>query len=125
MHWLPLGRRNMDASCESVFNRYLLLYHDLTSIEQEFRSETVHRLDFAKLRFFARIEIETGAIELELQLGSDTLASYELSEARGQVDAETIYSYFLFERPELKGYEGIKQKFIETCAFFLNSIRKK
>jgi hypothetical protein len=66
-----------------------------------------------------RIELEGDGVTIELQLGTETLASYELSDARGLVDSETIYSHFLLERPALKDHSGIKQKFAEVCAFFL------
>ena len=63
------------------------------------------------LRFFVRIELKTDEVTIELQLGKEPLGSYELSNARGAVDSETIYSYFVLERPELKDHPGIKQKF--------------
>jgi hypothetical protein len=110
-------------SYEYVFGRWLILYQPLTIIEAKRSSKTGHRVSIAIFRFFARIVLETGEVTIELQLGNKTLASYELADARGIVDSETIYSYFLFERPELKDEPGIKQKFEEVCAFFLESFR--
>ncbi len=77
----------------------------------------------ATFRFFARIVFETGEVTIELQLGTEKLASYELSDARGLIDSETIYSYLLFERPTLKDQPGIKQKFVEVCKVFLELFR--
>jgi hypothetical protein len=113
-------------SCELVWSRILLLYTPLTVTTVEKRSssgEEVRGVIGAIFRFVARIVLETGEVTIELQLGSETLASYELSDARGVIDSETIYSYLLFERPKLNDYPGIKQKFEEVCAFFLELFR--
>jgi hypothetical protein len=111
------------ASCESVFDRFLILYQPLTTVEMQYRSD--HRvIDVGgTLRFFVRIEPESEKVTIELQVGTETLTSYELSDARGAADAETIYSYFLLERPELKNHPAIKQKFAEACEFFLDLFR--
>ena len=77
----------------------------------------------ATFRFFARIVLETGEVTIELQLGTEKLASYELSDARGLIDSETIYSYLLFEQPKLNDYPGIKQNFVEVCKVFLDLLR--
>jgi hypothetical protein len=111
------------ASCESVFDRYLLLYQPLTTAEIQYLSETEHRRIGATVRFFVRIEPQNDQVTIELHLGTETLASYGLSNARGAVDAETIYSYFVLERPELKNHAGIKEKFSNTCEFFLDLFR--
>jgi hypothetical protein len=111
------------ASCESVFDRFLLLYQPLTTVEMQYASEAEYKVMGGTLRFFVRIEPERDKVTIELQLGTETVASYELSGARGAVDEETIYSYFLLERPELKNHRGIKQKFAEPCEFFLDLFR--
>jgi hypothetical protein len=113
------------ASCEGVLDRFVLLHHDLTSVSREVQSEKEHRIVHAMVRFLVRIEPATDAVTIELKLGREPLASHELSEARAHVDAETIYSYFLFERLELNDHSGIRQKFIETCRFFLETLRKE
>jgi hypothetical protein len=110
-------------SCEAVFDRWLLFYTDLGILQAEYSSETEHRMVGVMLRFFVRIELKGDGVTIELQLGKEPLASYELSEARGAVDSETIYNYFLLERPEVKNDPEIKQKFTEVCAFFLELFR--
>lgn len=77
----------------------------------------------ATFRFFVRMEPERDKTTIELQLGTETLASYDLSDARGAIDAETIYSHFLLERPKLNNHPGIEQKFEEACEFFLDIFR--
>ena len=111
------------ASCEIVFDRFLLLYQPLKTVERRSSSAAEYSVIGATLRFFVRMEPERDKTTIELQLGTKTLASYQLSAARGTVDAETIYSYFLLERPELKNQPGIKQKFAEACEFFLDLFR--
>ena len=112
-------------SYELVFSRLLLLYTPLTltTAQTESPSGRVLSMMGATFRFLARIVLETGEVTIELQLGTETFASYELSDARGLVDSETIYSYFLFERPELNDHPGIKRKFEKVCAFFLELFR--
>jgi hypothetical protein len=110
-------------SCEAVFDRWLLLYTDLAITQVEYSSETEHRMVGGMLRFFVRVEIKGDGVTIELQLGKEPLASYELSDVRGAVDSETIYSYFVLDRPELKNHPGIKQKFQEVCEFFLELFR--
>jgi hypothetical protein len=85
------------ASCEIVFDRFLLLYQPLKTVERRSSSAAEYSVIGATLRFFVRMESERDKTTIELQLGTETLASYELSDARGAVDAETIYSYFLLE----------------------------
>jgi hypothetical protein len=111
------------ASCEIVFDRFLLLYQPLTTAERRSSSAAEDSVIGATLRFFVRMETERDKTTIELQLGTETFASYELSDARGAVDAETIYSYFLLERPELKSHPGIRQKFAQACEFFLDLFR--
>jgi hypothetical protein len=110
-------------SWERVFDRLLLLYQPLTTAETRSTSQDRIQIISATFRFFVRIELEGNGVTIELQLGTETLASYRLSDARGVVDSETIYSYLLFERPKLNDYPGIKEKFVEVCKVFLELFR--